>query len=455
MSKKQPDVRTVFEAWPVVRSVQYLAWPAIAGQLITVVYSAADTFFVGQVGDEVQLAAVSVSGTALLLLNTIANLFGVGGSSLLSRSLGAGEQKTARRASAFSLWCSMTCALGYSLLMLALPAQLARCFGATEASLRATQDYLFFTVALGALPTTLTMVLSQLLRAEGRVREASAGLILSSTANILLDPLMIYPQGMNMGVAGAAMATAISNCLSVALYLTVLRRNRLTTVISFRPSDFSLQRTMAVQILSIGFPQALKTTMSTVSHALMNHLAAPAGDYAVAAIGVAQKLDMMIMQIATGFSSGIMPMIGYNYAAKCYKRMRETLIMTLKCALGVAVPAMAAYFIFSRQLVGMFVTESATSAMGAKFLQIICWALPGMTVSFILTALFQATGHAGEALILSFCRKGALDIPLLFLMNAILPLWGLVIVQPITDTTTMILAMVFYRRFCRQLAAQR
>lgn len=454
MSKNQPDVQTVFETWPVARSVQYLAWPAIAGQLITVVYSAADTFFVGQIGDEVQLAAVSVSGTALLLINTIANLFGVGGSSLLSRCLGAGKPKTARKASAFSLWCSMICALGYSLLMLSFPAQLARCFGATHASLRATQNYLFFTVALGALPTTLTMVLSQLLRAEGRVREASIGLILSSTCNILLDPLMIYPRGLNMGVAGAAMATALSNCLSVAFYLTVLYRSRQTTVISFHPSDFRPQRAMAAEILSIGFPQALKTTMSTVSHALMNHLAAPAGDYAVAAIGVAQKLDLMIMQIATGFSSGVMPMIGYNYAAKRYKRMRETLIMTLKCALSVVVPAMMAYFVFSRQLVGLFVTESETAALGAKFLKIICWALPGMTVSFILTALFQATGHAKEALILSFCRKGALDIPLLFLMNAMLPLWGLVIVQPITDTTTMILAMVFYRRFCRRLAAQ-
>ena len=170
MSKNQPDVRNVFEAWPVARSVQYLAWPAIAGQLITVVYSAADTFFVGQLGDEVQLAAVSVSGTALILINTIANLFGVGGSSLLSRSLGAGKPKTAQKASAFSLWCSMICALIYSLLMLSFPAQLARCFGATAASLRATQSYLFFTVSLGALPTTLTMVLSQLLRAEGRVR---------------------------------------------------------------------------------------------------------------------------------------------------------------------------------------------------------------------------------------------------------------------------------------------
>lgn len=455
MSKNQPDVRTVFEAWPVARSVQYLAWPAIAGQLITVMYSAADTFFVGQIGDEVQLAAVSVSGAALILINTIANLFGVGGSSLLSRSLGAGKPKTARKASAFSLWCSMICALGYSLLMLSFPAQLARCFGATDASLRATQSYLFFTVSLGALPTTLTMVLSQLLRAEGRVREASIGLILSSTFNILLDPLMIYPQGLNMGVSGAAVATALSNCLSVSFYLAVLHRSRHSTVISFNPSDFRPQWAMAIEILSIGFPQALKTTMSTVSHALMNHLAAPAGDYAVAAIGVAQKLDMMIMQIATGFSSGVMPMIGYNYAAKCYKRMRETLIMTLKCALCVAVPAMAAYFVFSRQLVGMFVTESATAALGARFLQIICWALPGMTVSFILTALFQATGHAKEALILSLCRKGALDIPLLFLMNALLPLWGLVIVQPITDTTTMLLAMVFYRRFCRRLAAQR
>ncbi|MGN0772513.1 MAG: MATE family efflux transporter [Candidatus Ventricola sp.] len=445
----------MFETWPVARSVQYLAWPAIAGQLITVVYSAADTFFVGQIGDEVQLAAVSVSGTALLLLNTIANLFGVGGSSLLSRCLGAGKQATARKASAFSLWGSMICALGYSLLMLAFPAQLARCFGATHASLRATQNYLFFTVALGALPTTLTMVLSQLLRAEGRVREASLGLILSSSCNILLDPLMIYPRGLNMGVAGAAMATALSNCLSVAFYLTVLYRSRLSTVISFRPSDFRPERAMAVEILSIGFPQALKTTMSTVSHALMNHLAAPAGDYAVAAIGVAQKLDMMIMQIATGFSSGVMPMIGYNYAAKRYKRMRETLIMTLKCALSVVIPAMMVYFVFSRQLVGMFVTESDTAALGARFLKIICWALPGMTVSFILTALFQATGHAKEALILSFCRKGALDIPLLFLMNAMLPLWGLVLVQPITDTTTMILAMVFYRRFCRRLAVQR
>lgn len=452
--KTSYHVDDVFERWPVKRAVTTLAWPAVVSQMVTAVYSLTDTFFIGQMGTDTQIAAVSVSYTALLILNTIANLFGIGGSSLLSRALGGKNRPLARQAAAFSLWGALALSALYALAMAVLPRQLAVLFGATDSFLSDTCTYLHYAVVLGSVPAVLVMVLSNLIRAQGGARQASVGLCLAGVGNIVLDPLFMFPWGLNMGVAGAALATALANWLGLGYYLLYLVKNRSQGVISFSLKDLSFRRDVVWDVLSTGFPQSIKTTMSTLSGSVMNHLAAPFGEYVVAAIGVAHKFDLMPMNVATGFSAGSLPMIGYNFAAKNDRRMRETLNVALRYALYVAAACLALYMAVAPSLTSAFVQDEQTARLGAQFLRILSLALPGMTASFIYTALFQATGRAKEALVLSLYRKGAVDIPLLFLFNALWPMWGLVFVQPVVDSTAVLLSLYYYRRFVREMDAE-
>lgn len=441
----------VFERWPVRRAVTHLAGPAVVSQMVTAAYSLTDTFFIGQTGNEAEMAAVSVSYTALLMLNTIANLFGIGGSSLLARAMGEHDRLKAEQASAFSLWGAAVFAGLYALVMAVFPRQLGTVFGAADSFLNETCTYLHYAVVLGSIPTVLVMVLSHLIRAEGGSRQASIGLCLAGVSNMVMDPLFMYPWGLNMGVAGAALATAMANWLGLGYYGLYMLRSRGSSVLSFSPSRLSFRRVIVWDILSTGFPQSIKTTMSQLSGSVMNHLAAPFGEHVVAAIGVAHKFDLIPMNVATGFSAGSLPMIGYTYAARQYDRMKQALYYTQRYALYVAAGCMALYMAFSPWLTGAFVQDQKTAQLGAQFLRVLSLALPGMTASFIFTALFQATGRAREALILSLYRKGAVDIPLLFLLNALWPMWGLVIVQPVVDSTAVLLSLYYYRRFTRQM----
>lgn len=449
--KKTTHIDDVFERWPVRKAVRTLAVPAVISQLITSVCSLTDTYFVGQSGTDADLAAVSVSYTALLIFNTIANLFGVGGSSMLSRALGAHDRRQASQAAAFSMWGSILLSALYALLMALFPRRLARLFGAADLYLEETCTYLHYCVVLGAVPVVLVMVLGQLIRAEGGSRQASVGLCMAGVVKMILDPLLIFPWGLDMGVAGAALSTTLAHWLSLGYFLLYMFKKRGQTVLSFDPRLLCGLRHVAWDVLSTGFPQSIKTTMSTFSGSVMNHLAAPFGECAVAAIGVAQKFDLLPMNVATGFSIGSLPMIGYTYASRRYDRMKQALDYSLRYALCVSVGCLVLYMLFSPALTGAFVQDEQTARMSAQFLRVLALALPGMTISFIFTALFQATGRAKEALILSLYRKGAVDIPLLFILNAIFPMWGLVMVQPVVDTTAALLAWRFYKRFVRGL----
>lgn len=194
--------------------------------------------------------------------------------------------------------------------------------------------------------------------------------------------------------------------------------------------------------------------MSSISGSVLNHLAAPFGEYVVAAIGIAHKFDQIPMHIATGFSSGSLPMIGYNYAARRYERMQNVMKYTLRYAFYTAFAFVAAYMLLADVLTNAFVQDTMTAQTSALFIRMLCLGLPGMAGSFILTALFQATGRPKEALFLSLYRKGAVDIPLLFLFNAIFPLYGLLLVQIVVDTSALLISWLMYGRFRRKLMSQ-
>lgn len=438
--KAPSNIIEVFEHWPVNKSVNNLAIPAIISQLVTATHSLVDTYFIGQTGNDKQIAAVSVSFTAMLVLNTIANLFGIGGSSLLSRSLGAKQYERATHVSTFSLYGAILLSLLYSFIMAIFPEPIAYTFGSTEGFILETCNYLRYTVVFGAVPAVMTMVLGHLIRAEGASKKASFGLCLSAIMKIILDPVFVYPWGLNMGVSGVALATALSNCFSLSYFITYIHRHKGSSKLSLSPKQLTTERDLVVEVLSVGFPQSIKTSMSIFSNSIINHLAISYGEHVVASIGIIRKFELLPMNIATGFSAGSLPLIGYSYASGAYNRMKQALIYTQRFVLTISLTFLFIYMVFANQLVTFFIRDDNTANISAQFLRVAALALPGMSVSFIFTGLFQATGRTKEALFLSLYRKGAVDIPLLFILEALFSVWGLMIVQPIVDTTAMILS---------------
>ena len=209
----------LFERTPIPKAVMSLAVPTILSSLVMVFYHLADTYFVGMLDDPVQNAALTLSGPVLLAFNAVNNLFGVGSSSMMSRALGSKDYDTVYRSSAFGFYGSLLCGVLFSALYTGFRLPLLHMLGTDASTLSATSDYLFWTVTFGAAPAILNVVLAYLVRSEGAALHASVGTMSGCFLNILLDPVFILPWGLNLGAAGAGLATFLSNCAACLYFL--------------------------------------------------------------------------------------------------------------------------------------------------------------------------------------------------------------------------------------------
>lgn len=439
------DNITLFEKMPVRKAVVALAAPTVISQLITVIYNMADTFFLGQLNDPDQVAAASLAMPLLISLTGIANLFGIGGSSLLSRSLGVGNREKARRTSAFSIWTASAVAFLYGLLLTAFRSSLLPAVGANAGTYEYCYQYVFWAVTLGALPTVLNAELAHLVRAEGYSREASFGVMLGGVLNIFLDPLFIF--GFKMEIAGAAIATMLSNLCATLYFVLLIYRKRRTTVISFHPKYFTLKQRIPFEVIFVGLPSWMMNLMGVSSNIVLNKLIASYCNEAVAGIGIAKKVDVLAFAIATGISQGVLPLIGYNYAARNYQRMRAAIKVTFLLSLLVAGAGTVFLFTCAGAIVRAFIADPETVRYGQLFQRIICITGPCISVTMIIITIFQSVGKKVQPLVLSLLRKGGLDIPMMILLNRLTGLNGITWATPITDFGAMLIAILLFLPF--------
>ena len=242
----------LFERTPIRKAALTLVVPTVISQLVVLIYNMADTWFIGQTGDPYQVAAVTVTYPIFMLLNALANLFGIGGSSLISRLLGSGEQKKTGTVATFSLWAAGSAALAYALLCRIFDRQFLSILGTDAGTMGYAQDYLFWTVIIGGIPTVLNLVLANLIRAQGEARTSSIGMSLGGVLNVLLDPLFIF--GLQMGVAGAALATCLSNTASMLFLLVHTIRHQNESLVKFSLLPKRIDRSAHGQIFSLLFP---------------------------------------------------------------------------------------------------------------------------------------------------------------------------------------------------------
>ena len=441
----------LFEEMPISRAVAKLAVPTILSSLVTVLYNLADTYFVGMLNNSVQNAAVTLAAPLILAFNAVNNLFGVGSSSMMSRALGSRDYETVHRSSAFGFYCSIFCGLLFSLLYVIFQPFVLTILGADTTTAEATAGYLRWTVACGAAPTILNVVMAYLVRAEGAALHASIGTMSGCILNIILDPVFILPWGLNMGAEGAGLATFLSNCVACGYFFVLLYVKRENTHVCIKPSMFCLKRKIVLGVCGVGIPASIQNLLNVTGMTVLNNFTSSYGSDAVAAMGITQKINMVPMQIAMGLSQGIMPLISYNYASGNTPRMKKTLTFAAKISLTALVIVAAGYYVGAGALVRMFMQDSTIVAYGTRFLRGFCLGLPFLCMDFLAVGVFQAVGLGKNAFIFAILRKVVLEIPALIILNALFPLYGLAYAQFAAEIVLATAAVVVLIRMFAKL----
>ena len=436
---------------PIPKAVMQLAIPTVISSLVMVIYNLADTYFVGMLNDPIQNAAVTLAAPVLLAFNAINNLFGVGSSSMMSRALGSKDMDTVYKSSAFGFYCALFSGLLFSVLYTVFSAPLLVVLGANAETAQATGGYLLWTVSFGAAPAILNVVMAYLVRAEGASLHASIGTMSGCLLNILLDPIFVLPWGLNLGAAGAGCATFISNCVACLYFFVLLFVRRGRTYVCINPRQFRPTMRIVRGVCGVGIPASIQNLLNVTGMTVLNNFAASFGSNAVAAMGIAQKINTVPFQVALGISQGIMPLISYNYASGNTRRMKKTFFFTARISLSFLFLVMIAYLVFAGDLVRMFMDNEQIVAYGTSFLRGMCLAMPFLCMDFLAVGVFQACGLGKEAFIFAVLRKIVLEIPALFILNWLFPLYGLAYAQLVAEVILAAAAIIVLARLFRRL----
>lgn len=443
----------LFESTPIPRAVSVLAIPTVLSSLVMVIYNLADTYFVGMLNDAVQNSAVTLAAPVLLAFNAVNNLFGVGASSMMSRALGRKDEETVRASSSFGFWCALICGIIFSLGYVAFESPLLKLLGADYLTETATAEYLFWTTTCGATPAILNVVLAYLVRAEGSSLHASIGTMSGCLLNIILDPVFIMPWGLGMGAAGAGLATFISNCFACLYFFVLLRARRGKTFVSVDPRRLRMCRNITGGVFAVGVPAAIQNLLNVTGMTVLNNFTSVNGPDAVAAMGIVQKINMVPLYVALGISQGIMPLVSYNYASGNIRRMKQTVSFTMRVSLMFIVMITVCYYFGAEFLTSLFMDNDAVVDCGEKLLRGLCLALPFVCIDFIAVGVFQACGMGTRSLIFAILRKIVLEIPALFILNSLFPLYGLAYAQPVAEVVLAVAAVITLASIFRRISS--
>ncbi len=443
----------LFERIPIPKAVARLAIPTILSSLVMVLYNLADTYFVGMLNDPVQNAAVTLAAPMLLAFNAVNNLFGVGTSSMMSRALGRKEFETVKKSSVFGFYCALAFALMFSLLCTVFKQPLLILLGATPKTIDATAAYMKWTVNFGAAPAIMNVVMAYMVRSEGAALHASLGTMSGCLLNIFLDPIFILPGSLNMGAAGAGLATFLSNCFACCYFFVLMFIKRKNTYVCINPRRFAIRKAIVFGICGVGIPASIQNLLNVTGMTILNNFASSYGEDAVAAMGITQKVNTVPMQIALGLSQGIMPLVSYTYASGNHKRMKNTIFFTGKIVVGFTASVFLIYYIGAGGVISLFMKNEAIIAYGTRFLRGFCLGLPFLCMDFLAVGVFQAVGMGREALIFAIMRKIILEIPALYLWNYLFPLYGLAYAQFTAEVVLATAAVIVLARLFKRLKA--
>lgn len=435
----------LFRDMPIPKAVAKLVIPTMLGMIVTIIYNMVDTFFVGQTGDPMQVAAVSLASPIFMLLMAFGNIFGIGGASLISRLLGMQQKEKIKSVSSFCFYCCIGIGLISTVVYLAFMPEIVGMIGASEQTWAFAQQYLIY-IAYGAVFIVIQAAFGNIVRAEGAAKEAMMGMMIGTVINIVLDPIMILT--LKMGVAGAAIATIIGNVCSVIYYVYYLTKKG--TLLSIHPKYFAFKKDISKEVFFIGIPASLNNVLMSVSMVVLNNYVASYGDIAVSAMGVSNRLFSLLIMLQLGVGMGIQPLVGYNYAARNYKRMNDAVKFGGFLGVGIGAVVTAVFIAFAGPLIQLFINNADVVEYGKYFLRAQVSIGPVVGFMFIFMGSFQSMGKSVPALILSVSRQGFAFFPIIIIANAFFGLDGVAWAQPAADVVSTLLAGVMYYAYYKK-----
>ena len=454
MPKTEKNRTYLFESAPVPTAVLTLVVPTVVSQILTIIYNFADTWFVGRTENEAAVAAISVAMPLFIVMTGLSNLFGIGGASVISRSLGAKKEDDARNAFSFALWGGVVAAVLYSVLVYFFGKNVVFLIGGDEKSSEYIVEYLFWTIVVGGVPTMLVGLFGHLVRSVGKSRVSGLVMSLGAVLNIALDPLFMFvilPEGKE--VAGAAIATMLSNVISAVVFVVYILKSD-EEVFALNPENIKLSGHVPGEILATGAPACLSTCLAMVSNIAANKLMSDYGTAAVAGLGIAKKSNTLAFNINMGLTQGVLPLVGYNFAAGNYERMKKTIFFTFGVTISFSVLCTFVYRTFPEPIIKFFINEPETVAAGTKLLPTLAIAVVFCAMTYLMNTIFQATGRKFYSLLTSMMRKGIFDIPLMFLFKKYLDETGIVIATPTAEILSIFVSAFLLFKFLKSLKKQ-
>lgn len=447
-AKVNQEQEDVFRNLPVPKALFKMILPAVASQLIVLIYNMADTFFVGQTNNPYMVAGTSLILPVFNITLCLAGLAGIGGGSMISRLLGQEREDEARKVSAFSLYLALLIAALFALGMGLFMEPMLLILGAGENTYEYARQYALCVIVIGGVPTVLSNVLSNLIRSIGRSKEASIGIILGGLLNIALDPLFMFvlmPEGYE--VLGAGVATCLSNCVALLFFIVVLIRMGRGSVISFAPMLGLPRSSSVLAVFGVGIPSAIASFLFDLDYVIIDKLMVSYNDLAMAAVGIVLKVERFPLNVGIGICQGMMPLVAYNYSAGNEKRMNDTVRLSRRLGLAVAAVSILLYKLFALEFSRLFISDAETVALASQFLRIRVLATPLMFMSFFTVYLFQAFGKGRISLFLGVTRWLVFNIPMLFLLNSLFGMFGIVWSQVTADSLTVLMSLYVYKKF--------
>lgn len=430
---------------PVWKLIFTMGLPVIVVMIVQVLYNMADVFFMGQTGETMQVAAISLAGPAFNIFQGVGTLFGSGACTAIAMALGQDDRERAKYYSSFCTWAAVGTGVVLTVLMFLFMDPMLGMMGANAETSGFARTYLSI-VILGSPFMMIGGSIGSALRADGSSAKVMMISLIGTLTNIILDPVFIL--GFGWGIAGAAWATVLGNVVSSVLVILHVRKS---DCFSISPKYFTMRKDVSLRVLSLGLPMALGTVLMCFSSMFSNQLLVKYGNIAVAASGVSGKTGMLVAMIVMGVCMGMQPVISYTYGTGGRKRMRRIITVT-GVATTILSTVLGGVFLLGREFfVKAFLNDPQVLEIG-KFMMLTLIASPVGGIYQLCSAYLQGTGKVSYATVTSLLSKGIVYIPVVFLGEALLGLPGLVFAGAATDVISTVVGVILCMKWARDCA---
>ena len=441
---------SIFDLDHLYRTYFKMALPSVFGLMVSVVYNLADTFFIAQSNDTALIAGVSLCAPVFTALMAFGNIYGQGGSSLISRLLGQDDREGTGRVSSFCFYVALTTGVVLAALMMLFRVPLLGILGATAETMPHAQAY-YTVLAIGAPATVLNFIHSNLVRCEGMATQSMIGSIGGTVINIILDPIMIF--GLlgcpAMGVRGAAYATIIGQLVAAVLGIVLNQKHNTDVRVNLKKIRFNFP--LIGEIYSIGFPSILMTAIGSVTTYLMNQILLAFSTTASAVYGVYFKLNSFFFMPLFGLNNAVVPIVAYNYGARNRGRIHQAIRTSTITAVTIMLLGWAAFFFLPVPLLRLFDASEAMIAIGIPAFRITSFTYPLPAVSIVASSVFQALGKSIYSMLVSLGRQLIVLIPVAYLFSLTGVLDDVWLAFPIAEGVCLISSLFFLKKVLHRL----